>query len=71
MDSILERISISVLSAGTKCCSHLAEVCHGNQPVEPDKPLEEIRQEEYSLPTGFEWDTLDIDQSDQVLSIAC
>ena len=26
--------------------------------IEPDK--EEIRQEPYSLPQGFEWDTLDI-----------
>ncbi|CAB4004908.1 glycylpeptide N-tetradecanoyltransferase 2 [Paramuricea clavata] len=38
----------------------LTEVCLENQAVEADKPLEEIRQEEYSLPRGFEWDTLNI-----------
>ncbi|KAG8178139.1 hypothetical protein JTE90_029445 [Oedothorax gibbosus] len=32
-----------------------------NEPIEPDKPIEEIRKEPLSLPQGFQWDTLDID----------
>ena len=34
--------------------------------MEADKPLEEIRQEEYSLPSEFEWDTLNIADALQV-----
>lgn len=34
--------------------------------MEPDKAIEDIRQEEYSLPSGFEWDTLNIEQPVQV-----
>lgn len=32
----------------------------GNEEIEQDKPTDEIRQESYSLPQGFRWDTLDI-----------
>ncbi|XP_045168087.2 glycylpeptide N-tetradecanoyltransferase 2-like [Mercenaria mercenaria] len=32
----------------------------GNEQIEQDKPTDEIRQETYSLPQGFRWDTLDI-----------
>ena len=32
-----------------------------NEPIEADKSLEELRQEPYSLPAGFCWDSLDID----------
>ena len=45
---------------------YVADVCLANEPVEPDKPIDEIRQEEYSLPSGFVWDTLNIDDSSQV-----
>lgn len=31
-----------------------------NQEIETDKPTEEIRQDPYSLPGGFQWDTLDL-----------
>ncbi|XP_013394635.1 glycylpeptide N-tetradecanoyltransferase 1 [Lingula anatina] len=31
-----------------------------NRAIEEDRPVEEIRQECYSLPAGFTWDTLDI-----------
>ena len=34
-----------------------------NEPIEPDKSTSEIRQEPYNLPEGFEWNTLDIDDS--------
>nr|CAG4641655.1 EOG090X055U [Eurycercus lamellatus] len=32
-----------------------------NESIEPDTPLSEIRQEPYSLPQGFVWDTLALD----------
>ena len=31
-----------------------------NEPIEEDKPQEELRHEPYSLPPGFTWDTLDL-----------
>jgi len=34
---------------------------HSHGAIDPAKPLEELRQEPYSLPAGFEWDSLDID----------
>ncbi|KAK2706258.1 hypothetical protein QYM36_016337 [Artemia franciscana] len=30
-------------------------------PIEPDKPISEVRAEPYSLPDGFSWDTLSLD----------
>ncbi|GLH08960.1 hypothetical protein R5R35_006066 [Gryllus longicercus] len=33
-----------------------------NEPIEPDKALSEIRKEPYSLPDGFKWDTLNLDE---------
>ncbi|XP_054712254.1 glycylpeptide N-tetradecanoyltransferase 2-like [Uloborus diversus] len=32
-----------------------------NEPIEPDKTADEIRKEPFSLPQGFQWDTLDIE----------
>lgn len=32
-----------------------------NEPIEPDKTATEIRQEPYSLPEGFQWNTLSLD----------
>lgn len=37
-----------------------------NEPIEPNKPISEIRQDPYTLPDGFQWDTLDI-ENPQVL----
>lgn len=31
-------------------------------PIEPDKEISEIRAEPYSLPDGFMWDTLNLDE---------
>jgi glycylpeptide N-tetradecanoyltransferase len=31
-----------------------------NEPIEADKAGSELRQEPYSLPAGFNWDMLDI-----------
>lgn len=33
-----------------------------NEPIEPDKGIQEIRQESYSLPDGFKWDTLNLNE---------
>lgn len=33
-----------------------------NEPIEPDKESAEIRAEPYSLPDGFQWDTLNLDE---------
>lgn len=33
-----------------------------NEPIEADKSVQEIRQEPYSLPDGFQWDTLNLDE---------
>lgn len=37
-----------------------------NEPIEQDKPLSEIRPEPYTLPQGFVWDTLSIDNPQTV-----
>lgn len=34
----------------------------GNEPIEADKPLSEIRAEPYTLPEGFVWDSLDLNE---------
>ncbi|KAH3715924.1 hypothetical protein DPMN_058640 [Dreissena polymorpha] len=36
------------------------EKVDGNEEIEADKTATEIRQDSYSLPAGFKWDTLDI-----------
>jgi glycylpeptide N-tetradecanoyltransferase len=33
-----------------------------NEEIEADKPIETIRAEPYSLPDGFNWDTLDLNE---------
>lgn len=42
------------------------EQVQGAGPIEPDVPVTEIRQEPYSLPDGFTWDTLNIDNEAQL-----
>ena len=34
--------------------------------IEPSVPSEEVRQEPYPLPSGFEWSTLDLNDDHQV-----
>lgn len=41
-----------------------------NEPIEQDKPLSEIRPEPYSLPSGFVWDTLTLDNPQTVSSFS-
>ena len=38
----------------------------GNEPLEGDKDISEVRAEPYSLPEGFKWDTLNLDDPEQV-----
>ncbi len=35
-------------------------------PIEPNKPIDELRQEPYKLPDGFSWDDIDINVNEQV-----
>ncbi|XP_047500622.1 glycylpeptide N-tetradecanoyltransferase 2-like [Penaeus chinensis] len=35
-----------------------------NEAIEPDKKIEDIKQEPYNLPDGFKWDTLDLTNED-------
>ena len=37
-----------------------------NGPVEPNKPIEELRQDPYNLPDGFSWDEVDVVSEEQV-----
>ncbi|CAL8147625.1 unnamed protein product [Orchesella dallaii] len=39
------------------------EVITTNEPIEPDVPTDKIRHEPYSLPDGFSWDTLDLEDT--------
>lgn len=34
-----------------------------NEPIEPNLPKDQIRQEAYSLPEGFIWETLDLEDA--------
>ncbi|XP_060551337.1 glycylpeptide N-tetradecanoyltransferase 2-like [Ruditapes philippinarum] len=44
----------------TQPVPRINEKVQGNEEIEQDKPTDEIRQDTYSLPQGFRWDTLDI-----------
>ncbi|XP_055705320.1 glycylpeptide N-tetradecanoyltransferase [Phlebotomus papatasi] len=41
----------------------LDETISTNEPIDEARDVEAIRQEPYSLPDGFKWDTLEIDQA--------
>ena len=47
-------------------CLILGEVITENEPVEPDVPVSEIRTESYSLPPGFEWCEIDLNDPKEV-----
>lgn len=40
-----------------------------NEAIEQNKPLSEIRPEPYSLPPGFVWDTMTLDNPQTVISL--
>lgn len=39
-----------------------------NEPIDPPKPIEQVRKEPLTLVPGFTWDTLDIDDTSVVRS---
>lgn len=45
-----------------KTCNFTDEVITVNEPIEPDRDVSEIRAEPYSLPDGFQWDTLNLNE---------
>ena len=49
------------------CAIFADEVVTSHGPIEVDK--ENIRQEPYSLPQGFMWDTLDLSNADVVSTV--
>lgn len=40
----------------------MEEKINTNEPIELDKEIGDIRAEPYSLPDGFQWDTLNLDE---------
>jgi glycylpeptide N-tetradecanoyltransferase len=40
-----------------------------NEPIQPNKPIEEIRQVALTLPDGFKWDDVDLNNKDQLLEL--
>jgi len=45
----------------TQPVPQINEVITSNEPINPDPPIDKIRGEAYSLPSGFKWDTLNLD----------
>jgi glycylpeptide N-tetradecanoyltransferase len=39
---------------------------HPEGPIVPNKPIEEIREEPYTMPTGFEWSNVDVHNADDI-----
>ena len=37
-----------------------------NEPIEADKKIEEIKQDPFNLPEGFQWDDIDLNNQDEV-----
>lgn len=42
---------------------------HPEGPIVPNKPRDELRQEPYTMPTGFEWSLVDVTNPDQRLEL--
>jgi len=42
---------------------------HPEGPIVPNKPREEIRQEQYTMPKGFEWSDVNVKDNDQRLEL--
>lgn len=40
-----------------------------NEPIEPDRPISEIKADPFSLPDGFKWDDVDINNHDQLMEL--
>lgn len=37
-----------------------------NEPIQPDKTMDEIKKDPFSLPDGFKWDDLDLNDESQL-----
>ena len=48
---------------------HGARTNHPEGPIVPDKPIEEIRQEPYNMPAGFEWSLVDVQNAEQRMEL--
>ena len=40
-----------------------------NEPIEPDRPISEIKADPFSLPDGFKWDDVDINNHEQLMEL--
>lgn len=40
-----------------------------NEAIEPDRPISEIKSDPFSLPDGFKWDDVDVNDKDQLLEL--
>jgi glycylpeptide N-tetradecanoyltransferase len=40
-----------------------------NESIQPNKPIEEVKKEAISLPDGFKWDEIDLNNKDQLLEL--
>lgn len=40
-----------------------------NEPIQPEKTIEDIKQEPISLPNGFKWDDIDLTNHDQLMEL--
>lgn len=40
-----------------------------NEPIQPDKTMDEIKQDPFSLPDGFKWDDIDLNDQAQLLEL--
>jgi glycylpeptide N-tetradecanoyltransferase len=40
-----------------------------NEPIQPNKPVEEIKQDPFSLPDGFKWDDIDLNNKDELMEL--
>ena len=45
------------------------EVATSNEPIEADIPIGELRKQPFSLPAGFQWDTLKIDEDGAIIKL--
>ena len=40
-----------------------------NEPIQPNKTKEEIKSDPFSLPDGFKWDDLDLNNHDELMEL--
>ncbi len=40
-----------------------------NEPIQPEKTTDEIKKDPFSLPDGFKWDDLDLNDKDQLIEL--